>query len=266
MSNGRTVMLITVLLAVFLFSNHGHTEIKVGIAGPLSGSTLTIGEQQEMGALLAIDHLNDNGGLLGQEVIAISADDACDASQAEAVARQMISEDVNIVIGHLCSGCSLAVSNIYQEANIIMMTPASTNPRVTDEGGPNIFRVIGRDDDQGTIAGDFLADHYKGRNIAIIHDGTDYGRGLAGYAREQLNRRGIKEKVFTSYQRDQANYSSLVGELYDNVIDVVYAGGYLADTGIILRQATKVMPDLRLVSGDSLAHLEFLVSAHWRFT
>ncbi len=261
MNDERTVILLFFFFAILLFPHSGRTEIRVGIAGPLSGSTLTIGEQQEMGALMAIDHLNDRGGLLGQEVVAISADDACDAYQAVAVARQMISEKVDIVIGHLCSGCSLAVSKIYQEANIIMMTPASTNPRVTDEGGPNVFRVIGRDDHQGTIAGDFLADRYEGLNIAIIHDGEPYGIGLAGYAKQQLNRRGINEEVFAGYQRDQANYSALVKELEKNRIDVVYAGGYLADIGIILRQAQKVLPDLRLVSGDSLAHAEFLVIA-----
>ncbi len=261
MINRRTVILLTLFLAILLSPAWGHTEIKVGIAGPLSGSTMTIGEQQEMGALMAIDHLNDQGGLLGQEVIAISVDDACDADQARAVARQMISENVDIVIGHLCSGCSLAVSRIYQEANIIMMTPASTNPRVTDEGGPNIFRVIGRDDNQGAIAGDYLANHYRDRNIAIIHDGEPYGSGLAGYAKKQLNKRGISEKVYADYQRDQANYGPLVNKLAESQIDVVYAGGYLADIGIILRQAQNVLPDIRLVSGDSLAHAEFLVIA-----
>lgn len=261
MNNGRTVMLLNVFLIILLSPCWGHTEIKVGIAGPLSGSTLTIGEQQEMGALMAIDHLNDQGGLLGQELIAISVDDACDAYQAKAVARQMISENVDIVIGHLCSSCSLAVSELYEEAGIIMITPASTNPSVTDEGGPNIFRVIGRDDHQGTVAGDFLADHYGDSNIAIIHDGEPYGTGLAGYAKKQLNRRGISEKMHEGYQRDQASYNPLIKKLAENQINVIYAGGYLADIGIILRQAQKALPDIRLVSGDSLAHAEFLVIA-----
>jgi len=261
MSSGKTVMRSLALLALLFFAAAGHAEIRVGIAGPLSGSTLTIGEQQEMGALLAIDHLNEEGGLLEQEVVAVSVDDACDAYQAEAVARQLISEDVDIVIGHLCSGCSLAVSKLYEEAGIIMMSPASTNPRVTDEGGANIFRVIGRDDHQGTIAGNFLADYYPDRNIAIIHDSEPYGIGLAGYAKKQLNRRGISEKAYAGYQRDQANYGPLVNKLVDNQINIVYAGGYLADIGIILRQAKKLLPDLRLVSGDSLAHAEFLVIA-----
>ncbi len=130
------------------------TEIKVGIAGPLSGSALNTGEQQEIGAQKAIGHLNDKGGLLGKKIVVISVDDACEPRQAKAVARQLVSDGVIFVVGHLCSACSLAVRKIYEDAGIIMLSPASTNPRVSEEGGGNVFRVIGRDDQQGTIAGD----------------------------------------------------------------------------------------------------------------
>ncbi|MBW1607070.1 MAG: branched-chain amino acid ABC transporter substrate-binding protein, partial [Deltaproteobacteria bacterium] len=146
-------------------------EIKVGIAGPLSGSALNTGEQQEIGAQKAFEHLNDKGGLLGKKIVVISVDDACEPRQATAVAKQLVSEGVVFVVGHVCSACSLAVSKIYEKAGIIMISPASTNPKVTDEGGPNVFRVIGRDDQQGTIAGNYLANNYSKSNIAIIHDG-----------------------------------------------------------------------------------------------
>jgi len=175
------------LIAVFIFIAcgvaAGQTEIKVGIAGPLSGSSLAIGEQQEVGAQKAFEHLNDKGGLLGKEIVVISVDDACEERQAKAVARQLVSEGVILVVGHLCSACSLAASKIYEEAGIIMISPASTNPKVTDEGGPNVFRVIGRDDQQGTIAGNYLADNHSKSNIAIIHDGQAYGLGLAMFTK-----------------------------------------------------------------------------------
>ncbi len=233
-------------------------EIRVGIAGPLSGSSLAIGEQQEIGVLKAIDHLNDAGGLLGEEIVAISVDDACVPRQAKAVARQLVSEGVIFVAGHLCSGCSLAVSKIYEEAEIIMISPASTNPKVTDEGGSNVFRVIGRDDQQGTIAGDYLADNHSKSNIAIIHDGQAYGYGLAEFTKRQLNKRGIKELLFESYKKDQKDYKPLVDKLVDKKIEILYAGGYQADIGIILRQVKKVLPSLRLFSGDGLVSPEFL--------
>lgn len=236
-------------------------EIKVGIAGPLSGSTLIIGEQQLIGAQTAIDHLNEAGGLLGEEIVATSVDDACDPDQAKAAARQLVSEGVIFVVGHACSGASLAATKIYEEAGIIMISPASTNPRVTDEGGPNVFRVIGRDDQQGMIAGDYLADNHGNSNIAIIHDGQAYGLGLAEFTKRQLNERGVTEVMFDSYIPEQADYKSLVDKLVDTKTNVLYAGGYQADIGIILRQVKEELPDLQLFSGDSLANTEFLYIA-----
>jgi len=253
--------IIGVLISAVLGVAAARAEIKIGIAGPLSGSSLAIGEQQEIGAIKAIDHLNAKGGLLGEMIAFISVDDACDPRQAKAVARQLVSEGVVFVAGHLCSACSLAAADIYEEAGIIMISPASTNPKVTDEGGPNVFRVIGRDDQQGTIAGDYLADRHGQSRIAIIHDGQAYGMGLAEYTKRRLNERGVTEVLFDSYTADQKDYNSTVDRLVAEKVDVLYAGGYLRDIGIILRQAKKVLPGLRLVSGDALANAEFLFVA-----
>jgi branched-chain amino acid transport system substrate-binding protein len=224
----------------------------------LSGSVAAIGEQQEIGAQKAIEHLNNKGGLLGEEIIAITVDDACEERQAKAAAMQLVSEGVVFVVGHLCSSCSLATSKIYEEAGIIMITPASTNPRVTDEGGPNVFRVSGRDDQQGVIAGDFLANNHSKSNIAIIHDGDAYGLGLAQITKRQLNKRGITEILFDKYKPDQKDYRAIVNKLINNKVDVLYAGGYMEDIGIILRQAKRQLPNLRLFSGDGLMNVEFM--------
>ena len=249
------------VLSSFTAKSPVHAEILIGIASPLSGSTLNLGEQQEIGVQAAVDHLNRAGGVLGQEIIAISMDDACEPRQAKAVARQLVNEGVVFVAGHTCSGCSLAASKIYEEAGILMISPGSTNPKVTDGGGPNIFRVIGRDDQQGTIAGNYLADHHSGANIAIIHDGEAYGHGLAQYTKNQLNERGVKVLFFGSYTKDQKDYQSIVDKLVEHQIDVLYAGGYEADIGIIIRQAKKALPNLLLFSGDGLNSPDFIMYA-----
>ena len=236
-------------------------EIKVGIAGPLSGSSLNTGEQQEAGAQKAFEHLNDKGGLLGKEIVVISLDDACDPLQAKAVAQQLVSEGVVFVVGHVCSSCSLAVSKIYEKAGIIMISPASTNPKVTDEGGPNVFRTIGRDDQQGTIAGDYLAENYSKKNIAIIHDGDAYGLGLAEITKRQLNKRGVTEVLFDRYTKDQKDYKPVVDKLVNKKTDVLYIGGYLNDIGIIVRQAKKELPNLGIFSGDALIDVQWLFVA-----
>jgi len=257
--------ILGVLIGAFISIGCGiasaQAEIKVGIAGPLSGPTLFIGEQQEIGAQKAIAHLNNKGGLLGKEIVVISVDDACEPRQAKAVAQQLVSEGVVFVVGHVCSACSLAASKIYEEAGIIMISPASTNPKVTDEGGPNVFRVIGRDDQQGTIAGDYLADNHSNSKIAIIHDGQAYGLGLAEFTKRQLNKRGVTEVLFDSFTPDQKDYKSIVNKLVNKKTDILYAGGYLEDIGIILRQAKKELPNLRLFSGDSLVNVQFLFVA-----
>ncbi len=236
-------------------------EIKVGIAGPLSGSALPAGEQQEVGAQKAFDHLNDEGGLLGEGIVVTSVDDACEPEQAKAAARQLVSEGVIFVVGHVCSHASLAASHIYEEAGIIMISPASTNPKVTDDGGPNVFRLIGRDDQQGTIAGDYLADNYANSKIAILHDGQTYGLGLAEFTKRQLNERGVTEDIFDSYAPEQADYKPIVDKLVDAKIDVLYAGGYQGDIGIIIRQAKEKIPNLKLISGDALVSEDFPIIA-----
>ena len=227
-------------------------EIKIGIAGPLSGSALPVGEQQEIGANSAIAALNANGGLLGEDIVATSVDDACDPEQAKAAANKLVTEGVVFVVGHVCSGESLAASQIYEKAGSIMISPASTNPKVTEGGHANVFRVIGRDDQQGTIAGDFIADKFAGKNIAIIHDGQTYGLGLAEFTKQQLNKRGATEVLFESFAPDQPDYQPLVDKLIAAKVDVVYAGGYQGDLGIIIRQAKKDLPGLQLIGGDSL--------------
>ncbi len=253
--------LIAVSLSCFLTLGGAEAEIKIGIAGALSGVSLPTGEQQEVGAERAVSDLNAHGGLLGQEITVVSLDDACRPDQAEAVARQLLSEGVSLVIGHVCSGASIAAGAIYDEAGIIMISCCSTNPRLTDEGGPSIFRVIGRDDQQGAIAGDYLADNYATGNIAIIHDGQAYGQGLAEHTKTQLNNHGIEEVLFDSYAPDQMDYRSVVSKLSDAEVDVLYAGGYQQDIALILREAKKELPDLALVSGDSLVSEDFLAIA-----
>ena len=258
MKNTILLFLISTFISIGWGITSAQAEIKVGIAAALTGPTAKIGEEQEIGALKAIEHLNNKGGLLGEEIIAITVDDACEERQAKAVAMQLVTEGVVFVVGHLCSGCSLVASKIYEKAGIIMMTPASTNPRVTDEGGPNVFRVSGRDDQQGVVAGDYLANNHGANRIAIIHDGKDYGRELAEITKHQLNKRGIIEVLFDRYKPNQKDYKPIVDKLVNKKVDVLYAGGYMEDIGIIIRQAKKELPNLRLFSGDGLMNADFI--------
>jgi branched-chain amino acid transport system substrate-binding protein len=243
--------------ALFLSTSIAIAEVRIGIAAALSGSALPTGERVDAGANKAIEDLNANGGVLGQRILSTSVDDACNAEQAVAAARQLVVENVQFVVGHACSSGSIAGGPIYAENDIIMMSPASTNPRVTDSGLDNVFRVVGRDDEQGAIAGDFLADAFGDKNIAILHDQSAYGQGLAQITRTRLNERGFTETLFEIYAPNEASYDDLVDIMVTAEIDAVYIGGYQADAGIIIRQAKSRLPELQLVSGDSLASEDF---------
>ena len=189
----------------------------------------------------------------------VQVDDACDENQAVAAAKQLVDEGVVFVDGHNCSHTSIAASAIYGDAGIVMISPASTNPRVTDEGGNHVFRVAGRDDEQGTVAGDHLADDWAGAKVAIVHDGQAYGQGLAEATKKQLNERGIEEVLFEQYQPSLADYTTLVDQLLAAEADVVYVGGYVNEAALILRQSNERGGKLQLVSGDGIATDDFLI-------
>jgi len=196
-------------IALLIAATAAQAQIKIGVAGPLTGTAHGLGEQYQAGAQRAIADINANGGVLGQQLEAIVVDDACEPKQAEAVARQLVSQGVVFVDGHVCSAASIAASPIYESAGIMMIS-VSSNPKFTEQGRSNVFRIGGRDDQQGVVAGDYLADHYANKKIAIVNDGSIYAVGLVEQTKKQLNQRGVTEGLFESYAPDQTDYPALI--------------------------------------------------------
>ena len=236
-------------------------EVLVATAGPMSGQYAWFGEQMQRGAELAVADINAAGGILGEKVRLIVGDDACDGDQAVALANKFVTDGIAFVAGHWCSSSSIPASKVYEAADILMITPASTNPKLTDEGGPNVFRLSGRDDEQGLVAGDYLAAKWGDQKIAILHDGTTYGKGLADATKDQLNERGVKEAMYESYVPGNADYSSVVSKMQSEDINVFYVGGYSTEAGLMIREAHDMGYDVQLVSGDALTSTEFAMVA-----
>ena len=161
---------MSTITALLLTASPAMAEIKIGVAGVLTGGIAWIGEQQEVGAQLAVADINAAGGLLGEQVELIVVDDQCDPKLATAVAQQLIDEGVVFVNGHTCSGASLATADLYEEAGVVMISPTSTTPELTERGYNHFYRVCGRDDVQGAIAGDYLSTHFADKTIAVVHD------------------------------------------------------------------------------------------------
>jgi branched-chain amino acid transport system substrate-binding protein len=233
-------------------------DIQIAAAGPMTGQYASFGEQLKRGAEMAVTELNEAGGVNGEKLSLNIGDDACDPKQAVAVANDLASKKVVFVAGHFCSGSSIPASAVYAEENIIQITPASTNPVFTDQRpGPGIFRVCGRDDKQGIVAGNYLAKAFAGKNIAILDDKSAYGKGLADETRKTLNAAGGKEAINESYTAGEKDYTALVSKLKSANIDVVYVGGYHTEAGLILRQMRDQGMNALLVSGDALVTNEF---------
>ena len=170
-------------------------DILIGVASPMTGPQSWGGEQFERAAGMAVADLNAQGGVLGQSVELIIGDDFCDPDQAVALARKLVSDGVVFVAGHRCSHSSIAAAKVYEEAKIPMISPGSASAKLTDEGGPNVFRLWGRDDQQGAMVGDYLTEHWADKEIAILDDGTVWGLGVANAVRRTLRERGVRVAV-----------------------------------------------------------------------
>ena len=244
--------LCVALAAAFGTASLVRAEIVIGVPVPMTGGMAWIGEQGERGAALAIAELNAAGGVLGEPVRALVVDDFCEGDQAVAAAKKLVAEEVALVAGHLCSGAALPASKVYQEAGILMISPTATNPALTEQGLANVFRMSGRDTLQGTMAAEYLAEHWRGRDVAIVHDGQAYGKGVAEAARERLHERGVSEVMFDAIEPGQVDYSGLIDKLQAEGIDALYFGGYTAEAGLIIRQARGRGYDLQMIGSDAL--------------
>ncbi len=232
-------------------------DITIAVAGPMTGGEATFGRQMRNGAEQAIADLNAAGGVTGKQLKLEVGDDACDPKQARSVAEKFAGMKIPFVAGHYCSSSSIPASEAYNEGNVLQITPASTNPQFTERGYWNTFRVCGRDDQQGSIAGAYIAKHYKGKNIAVIHDKTTYGKGLADETKKALNQAGVREKLYEAYNKGDKDFTALVSKLKVNNVDLVYVGGYHQEAGLILRQMRDQGLKTVLMAGDALADKEF---------
>ncbi|MGO4715133.1 branched-chain amino acid ABC transporter substrate-binding protein [Bradyrhizobium sp. 2TAF24] len=232
-------------------------DITIAVASSMTGGEAAFGRQMRNGAELAVADLNASGGLLGKQLKLEVGDDACDPKQARSVAEKLAGMKIPFVAGHYCSSSSIPASEAYAEGNVLQITPGSTNPLFTERKLWNVLRVCGRDDQQGAIAADFLVKNYKGKNIAILHDKSTYGKGLADETKKALNKAGVQEKMFESYTKGDRDFSAIVSRLKRDNIDIVYVGGYHQEAGLLVRQMRDQGLQTTLMGGDALNDKEF---------
>jgi branched-chain amino acid transport system substrate-binding protein len=232
-------------------------DVLIGVAGPMTGTNTWFGEQMERGAALAVADLNAAGGVLGQRVRLITVDDFCDPEQAIAAAKKLVSDGVIFVAGHFCSHSSIPASAVYEAAGVLQISPSSTNPMLTELGRANVFRVSHRDDTEGIMAGNYLADHWADQKIAILHDNTTFGKGIAEGTKKQLNNRGLTEAIYQAYVPGRVDYGFEIDQLQAADIAVLYIGGYHTEIALMARAARDRGYLVQLIAGGVLASEDF---------
>lgn len=236
-------------------------DIVIATAGPMTGQYASFGEQMKTGAEQAVADINAAGGINGEMLKLEIGDDACDPKQAVAVANQFAGNGVKFVAGHFCSGSSIPASAVYSDEGIIQISPASTNPKLTDER-PNgadggTYRVCGRDDQQGETAAAYLLANFANKKIAFVHDKTAYGKGLADATMGSFEAGGGKPAMYEAYTAGEKDYTALVSKMKQEGIDVLYVGGYHTEAGLMARQMKEQGMSTVLVSGDALVTDEY---------
>ena len=239
------------------FTGGAQAQIKIGVAGPITGPNAAFGAQLKNGVEQAVEDINAAGGVMGQKLVLSIGDDASDPKQGVSVANKFASDGVKFVVGHFNSGVSIPASEVYQESNILEITPASTNPKFTERGMWNTFRTCGRDDQQGAVAGGYLSTNFKGKKVAFVHDKTPYGKGLADETLKAFKAKGGKEALYEGINPGEKDYSALVSKLKQAGVDVVYYGGLHTEAGLVIRQMRDQGLNAPLMSGDGITDKEF---------
>jgi branched-chain amino acid transport system substrate-binding protein len=253
----HALLLVGLIAAAVLGAPTADANIRIATAGPMTGPVAWFGEQYLRAAGLAVEDLNAKGGVLGQKVDLVVGDDFCDPEQAVAVAHKLVSDGVVFVAGHYCSHSSIAAAPIYEAAGILQIAPGSASAKLTDEGGRNVFRVCGRDDRQGMMVGDYLAERYSDKKIAILNDGTTWGVTSANGVRLQLAKRGVPVALDEAFSPGEADHSALVAKMQAADIDILYVGSLHHETALIFREAHDRGYDLQLVANSAAATADF---------
>ena len=232
-------------------------NLKVGVAGPFTGANAAFGAQFKNGVELSAAAINAKGGVNGQRVELVLGDDVSDPKHGVSVANKFVGDGVKFVIGHFSSGVTIAASQVYQENDIYMITPSATDPRMTERGLWNVFRTCARDDQQGEVAAKYILSKFRGKKIAIVHDHTRYGKGLADETKKVMTAGGMHEVLYEGVNLGQKDFTALVSKIRAVAADLIYWGGLHEEGALIVRQMRDQGVNAKLMSGDGITTDEF---------
>ena len=237
-------------------------DVLVGVAGPTRGPNAATAADISRAARLAAERINAEGGVLGQRIEIVAADDGCAGKQAEDAARTLIARRVGLVIGHPCAGAAIAAAPLYAQAGVLFIAPATRHPALTDpHPGPTVFRLAGRDGRQGAIAGAYLAREFAGKPLAIVHGGSRLSRDLAAEAAATLKAAGRTDVLTATIAGAQKEYGPLIAKLAAAHVEALYFTGYPIEGGLLLRQMRRAGLKAAFLGSDTIAGDQFAETA-----
>jgi ABC-type branched-subunit amino acid transport system substrate-binding protein len=230
----------------------GKGTIKIGALVPLSGDNTNAGTDMLNAAKLAADDINAGGGVLGQRVEIVPADDGCDPQTGTAAAQKLLVSGIVGVAGGYCSTAAIPETAVLDPKGIPYISAAATNPTLTERGMDTVFRTIGRDDQQGPFAARFLANSIGVKKLALLHNNTVYGKGLAEQTRAANDelKLGMEIVYFDAITQGERDFNSTLTKIKTSGADALYFAGYLGEAGLLIRQAKDLRLALRLTGGD----------------
>ncbi len=253
----RTTTLAIALGFALVTAGTAAAQVKIGVEGPITGPNAAFGAQLKNGAEQAVADINAKGGILGKKIELSFGDDVSDPKQGVSVANKFVGDGVKFVVGAFNSGVTMPSSEVYQENGILEITPASTNPKITERGMWNIFRTCGRDDQQGAVAAAYILKHFKGKKVAVVDDKTTYGKGLADETVKALAKGGMKPVLREGINTGDKDFSALVSKIKQSKADLVYWGGLHTEGGLIVRQMRDQGVKTPMMGADGITSDEF---------
>ena len=250
--------LCLLILAGLAACGHRDQNIKIGYAGVLTGPDGQLGTKTLNGSIIALDEWNAKGGVLGKKVEIIQRDDEGKPNQAAAVAHELCGSGIVAVIGHFNSGCTIPASTIYHENHVLEITPASTDPEVTEHGIPTLFRLCGRDDQQGRVSAEYAATKLGLKKVAILHNKTAYGQGLAEEFKRRFTELGGTVTSFVGVPEEELNFRADISRIKSEGIDGIFWGGMYGQGGPLFNQLREAGENIPFISGDGCFEQEFV--------
>lgn len=257
----KSFLSVLAVSAALGFAAPASAEILIGVAAPITGPNAAFGAQIQRGAEKAAADLNAAGGINGEQIVLRIGDDVSDPRQGVSVANNFVAEGVGVVVAHYNSGVAIPSTAVYEENGVLAISPAATSPTLTDRGLWNTFRVCGRDDQQGGVAGAFILANRPDAKVAVVHDKTPYGQGLADVTRATLAAGGKEAVLYEGVNTGDKDFSALIAKIREAGVDFLYYGGLHTEAGLIIRQLADQGLKVEFMSGDGIVSNELAAIA-----